>query len=185
MRARPSDWPAIYAHDLLLFCRELLLWIPDDANTAYLKQAERGYRRVGVVEPMMFDFTSLSVAIVLWRMIVVPGSVHFILAANERVAKTWFLRAEEMLGRSEPDFRREFLFTKNRLAMTRQPGTELSCVYLEMGLLGAAVAAGRPTTLVVPDLDRIPSSRVQMASSLITTNLDFWIARILRGKVSA
>lgn len=175
MFGRPFKWDD-YGRDILKFCGAIdATWSPSYEALCFLLEVQRGYRRVGLSRAP--DAWKAAGVACLWRACCYPDHIQFVMAGTATSGQSWVRFLKNMAAGSSDRIREHLLFTQDDNAILVDQSDEPVLSVLSPSLLvgGAKIQGGRPTVLVMPDLDRVPSKWIPFLSGLVDESEDQWL----------
>ncbi len=176
MFGRPPDW-SDYRQDILLFCEMLHdpQWVPTSEAREFLLAVQRGYHRVGLSGAR--DAWMAVGAACLWRACCFPDQIQFIMAGTTKSGYAWIRFLKSIASTSSDVVRQHLLFTKDDCSVLVRHADSPAITVLSPGhLVGmATIINSRPTTLVMPDVDRVPTKWLPGLKRLVATEKDQWL----------
>jgi|SRR5882672_562865 len=166
-----------YVNDILAFTSALGTeqWTPSRGAREFLLAAQRGYRRVGLAG--VEDGWRAMAAVCLWRACCAPENLQLVMAGTMKSGHAWIRYLKQIAAESTDMIRKHLLFTEDESMILVVGSDDPVVSVLSPGhLIGAArVTHGRPTTLVMPDLDRVPTKWFPVLNRFTDGPLDQWL----------
>ncbi len=176
MFGRRFDWDD-YREDILGFCDFLQepCWIPSKKSRVFLEAVQRGYQRVGLSDAP--DAWMALGAACLWRACCYPDQIQFVMAGTTKSGHAWIRFLKSIAAESATIVREHLLFAEDDCSVIVKHAQNPSISVLNPGhLVGVAtIVNARPTTLVMPDLDRVPTKWLPALKRLVATEKDQWL----------
>lgn len=176
MFGRRLDWRD-YRQDILLFC-ELLHdphWVPSKRSREFLLGVQRGYQRVGLSDAR--DGWMALGAACLWRACCSPDHIQFVMAGTSKSGQAWIRFLKQIASESADRLREHLLFSEDDCSVHLREAQSPAITILSPGhLVGiSTIVNARPTTLVVPDLDRVRTEWFPALKHLLGSDKDQWL----------
>jgi hypothetical protein len=166
-----------YRQDILAFCGELgrQPWVPSKPAREFLLAVQRGYHRVGLAGAP--DGWRAIAAACLWHACVHPDAIQFVMAGTMKSGHAWVRYLKQTAAESHDMIREHLLFTEDDSAiLVRNADSAVLAVLSPGHLVGASkIQHGRPTILVMPDLDRVPTKWLPVLQSFVHGQHDQWL----------
>jgi hypothetical protein len=167
-----------YKGDILAFC-ELLgsaPWTPSEPARVFLRAVERGYARVGCAGAE--DGWRAMAAACLWNACCHPERLQLVMAGTTKSGQNWVRYLKQIVSDSSELLLRTLLFTEDDSSILVIRNDEPVLAILTPGLLlqtGPRLPGARPTVLVMPDLDRVPSKWFPALKCFVEGPDDRWL----------
>jgi hypothetical protein len=175
-RHKPGGWEDC-ENNILWFCSLLSAWTPSAEAREFLLSVQRGYNRVGLVGAAKDAWTALGAAC-LWRACCFPDHIQFVLVDSPESGQAWIRFLKKMAAGSVSAVREQLLFSKDGSMIVMRHADEPAITVLDPAHLWGTtrVLNSRPTTLVMPDFNRVPTSWFPALKHLVSTEKDQWLA---------
>jgi len=169
-----------YREDILAFCHLLgnTPWQISPQARTFLEAVQRGYPRVGLTGAP--DCWRAVAGVCLWNACCHPERLQMVMAGSGKSGAMWISFLKQISGDSTRMIREHLLFTED-LSMVMVPLNDEPVIFvLQPGhLVGASkILGGRPTVLVMPDLERVETGSLDALKSFITEPGDQWICAL-------
>ena len=176
MFGRRLDWRD-YRQDILLFA-ELLHdphWIPSKHSRQFLLDVQRGYHRVGLSGAK--DAWMALACACLWRACCFPDQIQFVMAGTTKSGQSWIRFLKSVASECADSVREHLLFSEDEDSVIVRGAQTPSIAILSPGHLAgvSTIVNARPTSLVLPDFDRVPAAWFPKLKHLIGTAKDQWL----------
>jgi len=172
----PSMWDGRHS-DILAFCTALgnQHWTPSKEAREFLLGVQRGYHRVGLAG--VADAWRAMAAACLWRACCFPDHLQLVMAGPRKTGHAWVKFLRQVASESVDSIRENLLFTQDDSSILLHHSDDPALVVLDPGLLVGTckIHGGRPTVLVMPDLDRVPTEWLPSLRSFVDGQEDQWL----------
>jgi hypothetical protein len=169
-----------YAEDIVSFCHLLgnTPWAISPQARTFLEAVQRGYPRVGLTAAP--DCWRAVAGACLWNACCHPDRLQLVMAGAGRSGAMWIRFLKQICGDSPRLIREHLLFTADESMVMVPLSDEPAIFVLEAGhLIGASkILGGRPTVLVMPDLERVETASLGALKSFITEPGDQWLVAL-------
>ena len=180
---RSHGWDA-FRDDIIAFCQLIgnTPWHISQQSYTFLKAVQRGYARASLTGAP--DHYRAMAAVSLWNACCHPERLQLLMAGSEKFGKSWVQYLKTLCGDSTRQLRENVLFTEDDCMMMVPTSDEPVLFVLSPGhLVGVSqITGGRPTVLIMPDLNRVATETLPMLQSFVKESGDQWIAGLPAGK---
>lgn len=176
MFGRRLDWRD-YREDIFAFTD--LLHDPPGVFSArsreFLHGVQRGYQRVGLTGAA--DAWNALGAACLWRACVSDDHIQFVMAGTSKSGYNWIRFLKQIASQSADHLRQHLLFSEDNSSVIVRGAQTPAITVLSPGHLAgiSTIIHARPTTLVVPDVDRVPVKWMPALKRLVAGPEDQWL----------
>jgi hypothetical protein len=172
-----SRAPWDYSDDILGFCEVVGAqpWTPSKRSREFLLAVQRGYQRVGLAGAA--DAWRALATANLWLACCRPDHLQLVMAGTTKSGHNWVRYLKHLAAESADDVRLNLLFTDgDDLVLVRRSDDPVLSVLTPGQLIAAPhIQHGRPTVLVLPDIDRVLTKWLPSLKCFIDSPQDQWL----------
>lgn len=173
---RRPDWRD-YEDGILRFAGELgrQPWTPSRRAREFLLSVQRGYHRVGLAGAC--DAWRAMACANLWLACVHPDRLQLVTAGSEKSGRSWVRYLKLVAAESHDTIREHLLFSEDDGMLLVRDSDEPVLAILGPGhvINATKLQNSRPTVLVMPDLERVPTTWFPQLRSFIPSAQDQWL----------